>query len=414
MKKEKAKQAIKKFGSPLFVLDKNKLIEKFEKMNSAFKKLYPKTIVAYSYKTNYSPFICKTMHDNGAYSEVICGFEYELAKKLGVPGSKIIINGPYKPTEELEPIINDGCIINVDNLNELERINKIGKKANKIININMRINAKISELPWSKFGFNVETHEAFKTAELIKTKLTNINLIGIHMHIGTNITKIQPFKQAIMIALYFIKELKEKLSIKIEIIDLGGGFPSNLTFPLECDIDKWTVPDISEYAKAICEPLNSFCETENLIESEKPTLILEPGRHLVADAVSLLTSVFATKNIFDIHSVFIDAGVNILPSAYYRKHKIEAITFSDPKPVLTDFYGPLCMQSDLIETGVQIQKMDIGDILKIYSTGAYDFSQSIQFIRARPAMICDDGKEMFLIRKKETLNEIISSDCLNI
>ena len=138
-------------------------------------------------------------------------------------------------------------------------------------------------------------------------------------------------------------------------------------------------------------------------------LIIEPGRLLIDESFSLISKVFSIKNIKGINSIFIDAGVNIIPSAYYRKHKIE--TFSERPKELTDVYGPLCMQVDLIESGIELPKLEEGEILIIKTVGAYELSQSMQFIRGRPAVISiSPSGEINLCRRKETYKEILQCE----
>jgi len=406
-KRINVKELLKKYGSPLFVVDESKIISQYKRIKQAFTKLYPNTEISYAYKANYLLGICKLINKLGGLAEVIPGFEYQIAKLIGVKGNKIIVNGPYKPIEELSSMIKDNCMINVDNFDELNKINEISKKLDKKVSIGIRINAKIGKLPWSKFGFNVESGEAFNVAETIKNKFTNLTLNRVHIHIGTNIINIDLYKEAVLTILKFVRELKNKLGIKMNYIDLGGGFATEAC-PAEYDFKDWNVPNIEEYAKAICKPLNNFFKDEN----KKPTLILEPGRYLVDEAVSLVTSVIAVKSIFGIRSVFVDAGVNILPSAFYRKHKIEALTNNTEKE-LTDVYGPLCMNADLLESGIMLPKVEVNDILVIHNAGAYELSHSMQFTRPRPAVVSikENGK-INLLRRKETIKDIIGLDVL--
>ncbi len=302
-------------------------------------------------------------------------------------------------------MIADSCIINVDNLEELEKINYIAKKQEKTVDIGIRINAKIGKLPWYRFGFNVENNEAFNATKAIKYKFKNVNLKGVHIHIGTNITQPDLYRKSVLIVLDLIKKIRDELGIKIDYIDMGGGYPTRDACPADHDMKDWNVPDIEEYAEAICGPLNEFYK-----DDEKPRLILEPGRYLVDEAVSLAASVIAVKSIREIRSIFVDAGVNILPSAYYRKHKIETFTDRSEKE-LTDIYGPLCMNVDLLEAGVVLPKVKEKDILLIRNAGAYDLSHSMQFSRLRPAVVSirEDGK-IVLARRKETIEDIIRLD----
>jgi diaminopimelate decarboxylase len=395
---------LNKYGSPLFVLDVLKLLMQFTKLNNAFKAVYRNTVVAYSFKTNYLPYICKTLYKSGSKAEVIAGFEFELAKKLGIPGKDIIVNGPYKPEDELFEMISYGCKINVDNLDELKLINKIAKKIGKIVEIGIRINFNLTTIPWKKFGFDADNNDAYDAIKFVHTKLKNLKIIGLHIHLGTNIIDPDVYKQASLKTLSFINSLEKKLSVKIKYIDFGGGFPSTGTIPINVNEKEWHVPSIEEYAKAICIPLNRYYKNRR----KKPLLILEPGRYLVDESMYLLATVVAAKRINGIKSVFIDAGVNILPSSYYRKHNIQ--TNKKGRKFLTDVYGPLCMQVDIIESGLLLPDLKKGDIIKIPVVGAYELSQSMQFTRTRPAVISINNKKVILIHRKETLADIIACD----
>ncbi len=402
--KEKAEELINKFGSPLFLLDESLFIKRIKEVKDLFSKNYENFQLAYSFKTNYLRRICDLVYKHGVFAEVISGFEYDLAKLVGYNGKKIIVNGPYKPFNELVKYVKDSCIINVDNKEELRHLNEITKGLNKKIKIGMRVNVKIGELPWSKFGFSLENGEALSIVKEIVDKFNNLELNGIHLHIGTNISNTLHYKKAVLNLLLFIREL-EKLKIKINYVDLGGGFPSKDACPINENLEGWNKKiNLQEFVKAICEPLNKY-----YAEKEKPLLIIEPGRLLVDESFSLISKVFSVKKIRGINSIFIDAGVNIIPSAYYRKHKIE--TFSTDQKELTDIYGPLCMQVDLIESGIEMPKLKEGDTLIIKTVGAYELSQSMQFIRERPSVvsISTNGK-LNVCRREETYKDIIKCD----
>ncbi|MCD6230065.1 MAG: hypothetical protein J7K00_04690 [Candidatus Diapherotrites archaeon] len=409
--KEQLKELVKKYGSPLFVVSEAKIISQYSKLKREFCALYPNTKIAYAYKANYLPAICDLINREGGLAEVICGFEYQIAKIVGVKGSDTVINGPYKPTEELEDAIECNCMINVDNFDELKRINEIGLKKNKQVNIGIRINTKIWHLLWNQFGFNIESGEAFKVAETIQDDFSNLNLTGIHIHIGTSLTDAGLYEKSVLAVISFIKKLEGELKIEIEYIDLGGGFSSKGTCPADKSLEEWSVPKTEDYAKKICGPLNKFPG------DKKPLLILEPGQYMVDEAVVLISSVVAVKNIFGIRSLFLDAGINILPSALYRKHLVKPLTASqsseEQEKEITDIYGPLCMSIDLLETGVMLPKLQAGDLLVIHNAGAYEMSRSTQFTRPRPAVVSvDKNGKIRLVKKRETIKEILALDNL--
>jgi len=174
------------------------------------------------------------------------------------------------------------------------------------------------------------------------------------------------------------------MGIIIKYIDLGGGFACQDAPPLGVFPEDWVVPLIDEYAEAICSPLNKA--VQNL--KDKPTLILEPGRAIVSESIFLLTRIVSKKNCSDLTSIVVDAGVNLLPSAYYLKHRIESLRDDGGNSKIpVDIYGPLCMQVDVLGVGVELPDPQIGDILIIHSAGAYSISHSIQFIQPRPGVI---------------------------
>ncbi|MCL5112377.1 MAG: diaminopimelate decarboxylase [Candidatus Marsarchaeota archaeon] len=396
---------IKKFGTPLFVLNEEKLISQFGKITASFKKYYKDTIVAYSFKTNYVPYICKVLYANGAYAEVIPGFEFALAKKLKIPGAKIIVNGPYKPEGELNEIINYDCRINVDNKTELLIINKLAGKLHKNIGIGIRLNAIVGEELWDKFGFNIESNEAYNIAEMIKNELKNIHLSGVHMHIGTNIIHPIEYEKAVFKVIKFIKEIIDDFNINLDYIDIGGGFPSTGAHSKEYKRSEWIVPKIEEYAKLICTPLSKLSTSIH----HKPLLILEPGRYIVDDAVSLLAKVIAIKNTSNKNIVFLDAGVNIIPDALFREHHINTFKKTGEKEEYL-ISGPLCMQSDILIDKIKLPKLSVGDVVEIQGMGAYTISNASEFIRYKPALVAIHNGESRCIRRKETLADIIKTD----
>ena len=402
--KEKTEELIEKFGSPLFLLDESLFIKRINDVRDAFTKSYSNFKLAYSFKTNYLKRVCELALREKVLAEVISGFEYDIAKSVGYNGKQIIVNGPYKPFNELIKYMQDSCIVNVDNKEELVNLSKIAKDLNKTINIGIRVNLKVGELPWSKFGFSLKDDESLSVVKEIINEHNSLKLKGLHLHIGTNIQNPDHYKKAVLNLLLFIREI-EKLNIRIDYIDLGGGFPSKDACPLNEKIEDWNDKiNLKYFVNSICGPLNKYYH-----KKEKPLLIIEPGRLLIDESFSLISKVFSIKNIKGINSVFIDAGVNIIPSAYYRKHKIE--TFSERPKELTDVYGPLCMQVDLIESGIDLPKLEEGDVLIIKTVGAYELSQSMQFIRGRPVVvsISPDG-EINLCRRKETYKDILQCE----
>lgn len=379
----KVKDLVEEYGSPLYVVSESNIRERVQRFWRAFQNRYSPVVIAYSYKTNYLAGICAITHQEGAWAEVVSGFEYEIAQSLGVNGEHIIFNGPYKRDEELLVAINNNSLINADSLEEIGRIAKIGRERQKRIPIGIRVNIQLGEVPWSRFGFNLESGEALDACKFASNTGT-IEIQGLHIHLGTNITDTELYSKATELILSFAQTLENEMGCTIKYIDLGGGFACQDAPPLTVFPEDWVVPSIDEYAESICSPLDRAVQnTKN-----KPTLILEPGRAIVSESVLLLTRIVSKKNHAGSTSIVVDAGVNLLPSAYYLKHRIESIRDDGSNSKIpVDIYGPLCMQVDVLRVGVGLPNPQIGDILIIHSAGAYSISHSIQFAQPRPGVI---------------------------
>lgn len=396
---------ILRFGAPLFVASEKILRQKYRFLKSALQKYYPNFQIAYSYKTNYLLGICFLFKQEGALAEVTSDFEYDIATRINYLPKDIVFNGPYKTDEYLKKAIVGGCRLNADNVYEIARIESVAKSCGRKAKIGIRVNANIGFLPWNRFGFNIESDEAYNIFKTIKNNCKNIDIVGVHMHIGTNINRLSFYKKAADLTSDLINRVTRDFNFKIKYLDLGGGFASEGARPLE--EKDWKVPSIERYISSIAEILN-----KKLVGS-KPLLILEPGRFLVDEAFVLIARVITTRYIKGVRSVTVDASLNILPSAYTREHPIRVIKGKqeDKKKELTDIYGISCMQADLIESGKQLPSLREGDILVFYNAGAYSIVLSNQFIHPRPAVIIiGKNKKVGVLRKKEATSDILHLD----
>lgn len=402
-----ARTLVDTYGSPLFVLDRNKLMLQSEKITSAFRAVYPNTNIAYSVKTNYLPYICKNLYDQGSHIELISGFELDIAERLELDGTRLIVNGPYKPKDELSRLLDytTQCKINVDNKGELVLLNNIAQEKGIMLKVGIRINSKIENIPLNQFGFSIGDEDIFSIIEFMNSDLKNLKLTGLSIHIGSNIADASSYGQASKQIVQIASEIKRRFGIDLEYIDLGGGLaPEGGESPREVKEENWKASKIEDYADAICKPLNLFYQN-----SKKPELIVEPGRYIVGPAMELLATVTAIKTIGGKRSVFVDAGINILASATRRRFEIVAYTDNQERS-RADVYGPLCTQRDIIAADISIPDVRVGDQLGILSVGAYSLSESMQFIRARPAVISIEKEDIKLIRRKETMEDITVTD----
>ena len=270
--------------------------------------------------------------------------------------------------------------------------------------VSIRLNMDTGIYPqWSRFGFNFENGEAMEVAKLIKHS-KKLSIKGVHVHIGTFIIEPSAYAIAARKLASFAKDIEKNLGFEIEYIDLGGGFTSSSTLLQQYSPGNVSNPSMSSYAIAITSALLGAGFSPNRL----PTLILETGRALVDDSGFLLTSVVANKRLPNgVRSLIIDAGVNTLFTSFWYKHEI--LLTKEPDNLLeeTIIYGPLCMNIDVVRESIRLPPVNVGETLVIKPVGAYNVTQSMQFIYIRPqiVMIGQDGN-YGLIRKKEDINSL--------
>ncbi len=401
------KDIMDNFGSPVFVFSEKTIRETIRKYNRAFKTYYPKIVFAWSYKTNYLGAICSVLHSEGSIAEVVSEFEYEKARNIGVAGDRIIFNGPYKRSGILKQAVEENAIINIDNFDEIYRIEEIALQLNKKVDVGIRINMNSGIYPqWTRFGFNYESGQAFSAAKRI-AKSDNLNLTGIHCHMGTYIVTTKAYVVETIKLVEFMNILETQLDVDIEYLDLGGGFPSKNRLKGVYLPPDFTAPTIEEYAKAIGETLLA-----NISPDKFPTVYLESGRAIIDEAGYLLTSVTASKRLVDGRKTYIlDAGVNFLFTTTWYDIPVKiGIEIEGPAEDVT-LYGPLCMNIDVVRDNVKLPPLSPGTPLVFNPVGAYCVTQWMQFIEYRPnvVMISESG-EVEIIREAETLEDVIGRE----
>ena len=320
-------ELVSKYGSPLFVFSEKRLRAQYKKLYRAFSTRYPNVQFAWSYKTNYLDAICSILHQEGEIAEVVSEFEYDKAKRLGIKGRDIIFNGPYKPESALEKAIKDEAILNIDHFDEIHDIEEVARRLNCKVKIGLRLNMDTGIKPqWSRFGFNLDSGEAFDAVKRISFS-NNLILNGLHSHIGTFILSPDAYAQQVEKMVNFAYQVEDEFGFKIEHLDIGGGFPSKIRLKgvyLSPDV---SVPELDDFVEAICEAL-----LKNLRPNDFPKLILETGRAIVDEAGYLISTVHAVKRLPDGRRAYvIDAGLNLLYTAFWYKYNMEIDTESQGK-----------------------------------------------------------------------------------
>jgi diaminopimelate decarboxylase len=402
------KDLIEKYGSPLFVLSENKIRNKYKELYTSFSVRYPNVQFAWSYKTNYLNAVCNIFHQEGSWAEVVSGYEYDKAILNGVPGEKIIFNGPDKSLEELKKAAEYGSLIHIDHLDELYTLIDLAKNSDLKPKVAIRVNMDTGVYPmWDRFGLNYENGQAWDAINKIMASNV-LNLVGLHTHIGTFMLSPNAYGVAANKLVDLAIRIKQKFGKHIHYIDLGGGFPSqnNLKGAYLPGVDM--TPPLEEYAEAIASALLN----SPLDMTELPLLILETGRALVDQAGYLLGTVVANKRLTSgKRATILDVGVNLLFTSFWYNHKVTpAQDFSDYREDM-ELFGPLCMNIDVIRENIQLPSLQKGDHVVVQNVGAYNMTQWMQFITLRPnVVLIDENKNTHIIRKSETVEYINSME----
>jgi diaminopimelate decarboxylase len=401
-------ELMEEFGSPLFVLSEQTIRDIYAEAKQAFETRYPKVQFAWSYKTNYLNAVCNVFHDEGSWAEVVSGFEFQKALANGVSGSNIIFNGPEKSEEDLTLAINHNACIHIDHFDELYLLIETTRKLNKKARVAIRVNLDAGIYPiWDRFGFNYENGEAWNAINRIMLA-ENLEMIGLHTHIGTYIMVASAYAIAATKLSNLYMAIHRKFDHWLKYIDLGGGFASKNTLKGAYMPGSETCPSFDDYAEAISNAIiSSEIPHENL-----PVLFMETGRALIDDAGYLLTTVLANKrSTVGRRTMVIDAGVNLLFTSFWYNLGVYPSKEVSSHVEESTIYGPLCMNIDVIRDAINFPQTKVGDQLVIERVGAYNMTQWMQFITFRPnvVMIDLDGKA-HIIRKRENLDSLQSME----
>ena len=392
------------FGSPLFVFSEKDIRRKYSDAYRSFSMRYPKTQFAWSYKTNYLDAICRIFHQEGSWAEVVSEYEYEMAERNGVPGHKILYNGPYKPIDSLKKALKENAHIHVDHYDELLAIEKIAIEEDKTFNLFMRVNMDTGIYPsWDRFGFNYDNGEAMNAARRMFSG-GRLKLNGVHAHIGTFILEPLAYKKEIEKLVEFTHAVESELDFKIDYIDLGGGFPSNSTLHEQYAPGEETNPPIDAYAETVASAMLAG----GFHPDRLPTLLLETGRALIDHAGYMVTTVVANKRLANgVRSCVVDTGINNLFTSFWYRHNVCPVEEKSGIFEETVIYGPLCMNIDVLRPSIRLPALAPGERLVISPVGAYNVTQWMQFIRMRPAVVLiGKNGEIAKIRDAEDINVV--------
>ncbi|MBN2828695.1 MAG: alanine racemase [Candidatus Cloacimonetes bacterium] len=392
------------YGSPVMIFSENAIRNKYREMKTALEKYYPNSEISWSYKTNYLQAICSIFHQEGAKAEVVSIMEYDMARGLGQKGSDIIFNGPGKRREDLLKAVSEGARIHIDHLDEIVLLESVSEELGMMPQVAIRVNMDTGVYPqWQRFGFNYDNGEAMRTLQRIVTG-GKLKIVGLHTHIGTFMLEATAYYYSAKALLDLAQQLKDKFGIVVEYIDLGGGFASRNTLHNQYTPGEFASPNPEQYFASIGRAFNEAQFTRE----EHPRLIMETGRVLVAEAGYCVASVIGKKDLpTGQRAVILDAGVNMLITAWWYNLKIKPAQPLSGTSRNTVFYGPLCMNIDVIKPDSVFPDLQNNDKVVIHPVGAYNVTQWMQFIEYRPnVVLISETGTVELIREREYLDDI--------
>ena len=394
------------YGESFFIYDEAKFKSNFEELSFAFNSRYPHTKIAYSYKTNYTPDICKLVNELGGYAEVVSEMEYFLAKRLGVPDNKIIYNGPYKSAISMRTALVSGSIVNIDSIRDLDVLLRISSEVpTKEFNVAIRCNFKIDNELESRFGLDVSGDE-FRFAIASINNTPNVKLAGLHCHFPNRDLPSYAVRAKQMLELSC-----QLFQNPPDFINLGGGFFGAMPNSLK-NIYKFDLPSFNDYADLV----GGLFDNAYKDHYKKPILFIEPGTALVANTFEFYTKVINIKEIRGRRIVTVSGSIfNISPVARSINLPVNILNQReciDAKNIdkLFDVAGFTCIESDYLSRGVK-GIIEVGDFLVYSNVGSYSIVMKPPFILPNYAILkkVDGSVDYMLVRKQESPEYIFSN-----
>jgi diaminopimelate decarboxylase len=391
------KDVINKTGTPVYIYSKKFFVDRYKEFSDAFQEINHK--IYYSVKANFNLSVINTFYKIGAGIDVNSEGEFYRAYKAGVDPKKMLMTGVGKTKDEIKLAIGkDMLMLKAESSQEIELINEIAKKMGKTARVAIRVNPDVNPqthpyistgLSQNKFGIeSSEAESIFKDYE----KFRNISFTGIGMHIGSQITSLEPFVEAVdkLSELYFNVK---SFGIKIQHFDVGGG--------IGVQYDREEVFTISDYAEALLPKLKKIdCE-----------IFFEPGRFLTANGGILAVKVLINKKNNNKNFIIVDAAINdfLRTSIYSAYHHIQPVEIPiEEKEIKTDIVGPVCESGDFFARDRVIAETPSGKFLALMSAGAYGMVMSSNYnARRRPAEVLVDGDKFVTIRSRESFDHLL-------
>ncbi len=403
-------ELVKKFGSPLYIYD----FETIDSITKDFKKAFEGRDIhmMYAAKAFMTKAICKIMQKENFGLDCVSAGELYTAHSAGFDMKNIVFNGNNKTCEELRIAIDFGVqLFSVDNFTEAKNLDKVAKEKNVTVNILLRITPGIECHTHeyiqtgnidSKFGFDLS--QVDEIVSLVVNDYKNLNLVGLHAHLGSQIFETQVYHDAVEVMMREAKLIKDKFGLNLDTFNIGGG--AGIKY-VESD-EPISIYKIADVVK------NSFDENCKKYGIEKPHLYIEPGRCIVGTAGMTVYTVGSYKNVPNGRKyVAVDGGMadNIRPALYEAAYTAEKVSDIDVEKETVTLAGRYCESGDILIKNVELPKLQEGDLVCLYDTGAYCYSMSSNYNRTlKPAVVLvKDGVAEIMV-KRQTFEELVEDD----
>jgi diaminopimelate decarboxylase len=387
-------------GTPSFVYSAGAIREQYSRLGEAMKGIDAR--LHYSVKANSSIAILALLRDLGAGLDIVSGGELYRALKAGYNGAEIVFSGVGKTEREMEEALRAQVLLfNVESEQELHVLDAVAKRLGVTAPVALRVNPEVlvdTPHPYTRTGekgmkFGIPFDEALSVAKVAAT-LPNLKLLGLDMHVGSQISQFAPYEVGLQRLLHLRREIERDTKVRLEWLDIGGGLA--VTYDAERSVD------VRHFGEVISA----------LVGGSGLKIILEPGRFLVGNAGVLLTRVLYRKRSGGKEFIITDAGMTDLlrPSHYNAFHRIDAVVPTG-RTTVADVVGPICETGDFLALDRQIDDAQPGDLLAVQSTGAYGFVMSSNYnSRPRAPEVLVDGDKFAVITRRESYDDLIRNE----
>lgn len=382
------------YGEAFYLLDSEQFKKNFLELKDTFSAIYPYFNMAYSYKTNYTPKLCKIVNELGGYAEVVSEMEAELALRCGVDPNNVIWNGPIKNLEKLKKYLNIGVTVNIDSLDEANFIDTYADNIKKEFNVGIRCNYDVNDGVTSRFGFDIEGEDFNKVMNIIMNN-PYLHFVNFQCHFAKRQVEYWPARAKGMV------DLIDRIGIIPERIDIGGGLFGKMPLSLKSQF-KTDIPNYIDYANAAATIISDYFKDKDT----KPELIIEPGTAIVGDCMKFVGTVKTIKNVRGKYfATILGSQKNISMTGINPPIEVVHMDNEPCDYQNLDMVGFTCIEGDVLYKNYS-GKLAIDDVVVISNCGSYSLVMKPPFILPNFPVLDICGNEVEVIKKEETFDDV--------